>query len=70
VIGGLFFGHSDAGVFSDQSERLIEGIASQAAIAMGNARLFEEMKRTNASWMSNANNTRVYFTPLRWHFDL
>ena len=46
VIGGLFFGHSDAGVFTEQSERLIEGVASQAAIAMGNARLFEDMKRT------------------------
>ncbi len=46
AIGGLFFGHSEAGVFSERSERLVEGIASQAAIAMGNARLFEEMKRT------------------------
>ena len=46
VIGGLFFGHSNAGVFTEKSERLIEGIASQAAIAMGNARLFEDMKRT------------------------
>jgi PAS domain S-box-containing protein len=46
VIGGLFFGHPDAGVFTEQSERLVEGIASQAAIAMGNARLFEDMKRT------------------------
>ena len=45
VIGGLFFGHPDAGVFTERSERLIEGIASQAAIAMGNARLFEDMKR-------------------------
>lgn len=46
VIGGLFFGHSDSGIFSEQSERLVEGVASQAAIAMGNARLFEDMKRT------------------------
>lgn len=44
VIGGLFFGHSSAGVFSERSEKLIEGIAAQAAIAMGNARLFEEKK--------------------------
>jgi len=46
VIGGLFFGHSDPGVFTEHSERLVEGVASQAAIAMGNARLFEDMKRT------------------------
>lgn len=46
VIGGLFFGHPEAGVFTERSERLVEGIAAQAAIAMGNARLFEDMKRT------------------------
>jgi PAS domain S-box-containing protein len=46
VLGGLFFGHPDAGVFTDESEKLIEGIAAQAAIAVANARLFEEKKRT------------------------
>jgi len=45
AIGGLFFGHSDAGVFTETSEKLIEGVATQAAIAMVNARLFEEKKR-------------------------
>ncbi|MDQ3278750.1 MAG: PAS domain S-box protein, partial [Bacteroidota bacterium] len=49
VIGGLFFGHSEPGVFTERSERLVEGVASQAAIAMGNARLFEDMKRTERS---------------------
>ncbi len=44
AIGGLFFGHSDVGVFTEDSERLIEGVALQAAIAMTNARLFEEKK--------------------------
>jgi PAS domain S-box-containing protein len=44
AIGGLFFGHSEAGVFSEASEKLIEGVALQAAIAMTNARLFEEKK--------------------------
>ncbi len=46
VIGGLFFGHPEAGVFTERSEKLIEGIAAQAAVAMGNARLFEEKKKT------------------------
>lgn len=49
VIGGLFFGHSTPGVFTATSEQLIEGIAAQAAIAMGNARLFEEKKKTEKS---------------------
>lgn len=46
VIGGLFFGHPDAGVFTEDSERLVSGIAAQAAISMTNARLFEEKKET------------------------
>lgn len=44
VIGGLFFGHSEVAVFTDRSEKLLEGIAAQAAIAMGNAKLFEDKK--------------------------
>lgn len=51
VIGGLFFGHPEPGVFTGMSERLIEGIASQAAIAMGNARLFEEKKLSELKLM-------------------
>lgn len=49
VIGGLFFGHETAGVFSDRDEKLIEGIAAQAAIAVSNAKLFEEKRRTEDS---------------------
>jgi PAS domain S-box-containing protein len=45
VIGGLFFGHPDPGVFSEASERLIVGVASQAAVAMDNARLYEAAQR-------------------------
>jgi PAS domain S-box-containing protein len=40
VIGGLFFGHEQTGVFTERAERLVGGIASQAAIAMDNARLY------------------------------
>ena len=41
VIGGLFFGHSRAGVFTERTERLIGGVAAQAAVAIDNARLYE-----------------------------
>lgn len=44
VIGGLFLGHPEPGVFTDKIQRLVEGIASQAAIAMGNAKLFAEQQ--------------------------
>jgi PAS domain S-box-containing protein len=40
VIGGLFFGHRDPGMFKERHERIVEGLASQAAIAMDNARLY------------------------------
>lgn len=45
VMGGLFFGHSDTAVFSERDERIIEAMAAQAAVAMDNARLFEEAKK-------------------------
>ena len=48
VLGGLFFGHSAPGKFTEMHGRLITGIAAQAAIAMDNARLFEQ-----AQWVQN-----------------
>ena len=42
VIGGLFFGHADRARFNERHERLIQGLAAQAAIAIDNARLFGE----------------------------
>ena len=48
VIGGLFFGHSGVGVFTERAERLVEGIAKQAAIAIDNARLFETSQKQRA----------------------
>ena len=45
VIGGLFFGHSQTGVFTERSERLIVGVAAQAGIAIDNARLYEAAQK-------------------------
>jgi PAS domain S-box-containing protein len=45
VLGGLFFGHEKENVFSERHERMVEGLAAQAAVAMDNARLFEEAQR-------------------------
>jgi len=45
AIGGLLFGHRQPGVFDARSERIVVGIAGQASIAVGNARLYEEAKR-------------------------
>jgi signal transduction histidine kinase/CheY-like chemotaxis protein len=45
VIGGLFFAHPETGVFTQRTERLIEGVAAQAAVAIDNARLYEDVRR-------------------------
>ncbi len=54
ILGGLFFGHGEPGKFTATHEAILTGIAAQAAIAMDNARLFEqaqwvqaEIKRSN-----------------------
>lgn len=45
VIGGLFFGHPQPGVFTERSERLLLGVAAQAAVAVDNARLYAKAQR-------------------------
>ena len=45
VIGGLFFGHPEPGMFTARSERLIGAVAAQAGIAMDNARLYQAAQR-------------------------
>jgi len=65
VIGGLFFGHSRAGVFTERAERLVEGVAKQAAIAIDNARLFEtsQKQRTRAEESEKRFRAIVETTP-------
>jgi signal transduction histidine kinase/ActR/RegA family two-component response regulator len=48
VLGGLFFGHPEAGIFSERSERIVEGLAAQAAIAIDNARLYTAEQKARA----------------------
>lgn len=45
VIGGLFFGHGEVGVFTERSERGLAGLAAEAAVAVENARLFQSNQR-------------------------
>lgn len=42
VLGGLFFGHSRVGVFTEQDEKIIGALAAQAATAIDNAKLFAQ----------------------------
>jgi PAS domain S-box-containing protein len=45
VLGGLFFGHERSGVFNERSERGLEGLAAEAAVAIDNAFLAQEVQR-------------------------
>lgn len=49
VIGGLFFAHSEPGIFNAETEPLLLGLAGQAAVAIDNSRLFEAAQRANHS---------------------
>ncbi len=59
VLGGLFFGHPEAGVFNERTENIVNGLAAQAAIAMDNARLFDAARRARAQ--AEAAGTRSAF---------
>lgn len=45
VLGGLFFGHDQVGVFGEETEELVAGIAAHAAIALENAHLHAEAQK-------------------------
>ncbi|RRV10103.1 response regulator [Pseudomonas sp. v388] len=47
ALGGLFYGHPEPGQFTPRHEKLISALASQAAIAIDNARLFQDVKNAN-----------------------
>jgi len=48
VHGGLFFGHGEPGRFTAVHERIVKGLAAQAAVAMEKARLYEALRRSEA----------------------
>jgi len=45
VLGGLFFGHPQPGMFTERAERLVTAIAAQAAVAIDNVRLYQALQR-------------------------
>ncbi|MCC2972521.1 ATP-binding protein [Massilia sp. IC2-476] len=45
LLGTLFFGHPEPGMFTERSERIVRGIAAQAAIAVDNVRLYDATRR-------------------------
>ena len=49
VLGGLFFGHAQPAMFSARAERILMGLAAQAAVAIDNARLYQTSVREVAA---------------------
>jgi PAS domain S-box-containing protein len=45
VLGSLVFGHPEAAIFTERTERIVGGIAAQAAVAIDNTRLYEAAQR-------------------------
>jgi PAS domain S-box-containing protein len=45
VLGRMMFGHPEAAIFTERTERIIGGIAAQAAVAIDNTRLYEAAQR-------------------------
>ncbi|MEO5718200.1 MAG: ATP-binding protein [Chthoniobacterales bacterium] len=60
VLGGLFFGHEKAGVFKERDEKIILGIAAQAAAAMDVAQLYQAEQQARAS-AEQANQSKDLF---------
>lgn len=48
VIGGLFYGHPEAGRFTVHHESLLASVAPQAAITLENAKLYQEVQKLNS----------------------
>lgn len=46
VLGGLFMGHSEPGIFTEPAEKIVAGLAAQAAIAVDNATLYKELQES------------------------
>jgi len=50
ILGGLFFGHSQADKFNFRSERIAINVAAQAAISIDNAKLYQQMRDSEQRW--------------------
>jgi PAS domain S-box-containing protein len=59
VLGGLFFGHADVGIFDEHSEQVVTSIAGPAGIALENIKLQQQLKETAHKSQELASAERV-----------
>ncbi|MEO6102825.1 MAG: GAF domain-containing protein, partial [Pseudoxanthomonas sp.] len=55
VIGGLFFGHAATGIFGEEAEALITGLAVQAGLVLENASLLRQAQSSEAKFRQLAD---------------
>lgn len=60
VLGGLFFGHPEPGVFTARAEALVIALAIQAGVAMDNANLYRELSQARTA-ADAANRAKSLF---------
>jgi signal transduction histidine kinase len=65
VLGALVFGHRDPCVFTERTERIIGGLAAQAAVAVDNARLYSQVTREMRETRLLANLQADYLERMR-----
>jgi PAS domain S-box-containing protein len=66
VLGALLLGHPRPGVFTEQAERLVTGLAAHAAVAIDNARLYETERRLRSE-AETANRAKDEFLAMLGH---
>ncbi len=63
ILGGLFFGHPEPGVFGEREEGIAAALVAQAAVALDNARLFESVRESEERYrVLYEDNPSMYFT--------
>jgi PAS domain S-box-containing protein len=65
VLGGLFFGHDEPGMFSAEVEELVAAVAAQAAVAMDNAHLHEAARVEIAARMRAEEHLQLTLAEMR-----
>jgi PAS domain S-box-containing protein len=66
VFGGLFLGHPEPGVFTEDAEHVVVGFAAQASIAIDNARLYDAERRSRRD-AEAANRAKDEFLAMLGH---
>lgn len=67
VIGGLFFGHPEPGIFTAEAEEIVVGLAAEAAIAIENAKLLRALQAELAAKSKAEAGLRAAQAQLQHH---